>query len=232
MASVDSTSDIITYTYTVTNTGNAAIAGVVVTDDNLTPGNPADDFNPTFSGGDTDTDGLLDVGETWTYTAAHTVTQAELDAGADLVNVATATGTGATPDTDDATVTVVQTPALNIVKDGRVPAADRGCRPARRINYTITVSNTGNTTLTGVVVTDPNADAGSIVRGADVVGDNDGLLEVGETWGYTAAHTVTQAEIDATAAATATSTTWRRWSATRPVRTATMRRCRWRRPRR
>ena len=56
--------------------------------------------------------------------------------------------------------------------------------------------NTGNTTLTGVVVTDPYADAGSIVRGADVVGDNDDLLEVGETWGYTAAHTVTQAEID------------------------------------
>jgi hypothetical protein len=45
-------------------------------------------------------------------------------------------------------------------------------------------------------VTDPYADAGSIVRGSDVVGDNDGLLEVGETWGYTAAHTVTQAEID------------------------------------
>ena len=69
-------------------------------------------------------------------------------------------------------------------------------RRARRINYTITVANTGNTTLTGVVVTDPYADAGSIVRGADVVGDNDALLEVGETWGYTAAHTVTQAEID------------------------------------
>ena len=64
------------------------------------------------------------------------------------------------------------------------------------INYTITVANTGNTTLTGVVVTDPYADAGSIVRGADAVGDNDGLLEVGETWAYTAAHTVTQAEID------------------------------------
>ena len=64
------------------------------------------------------------------------------------------------------------------------------------LNYTITVQNTGNMTLTGVVVTDPNADAGSIVRGADVVGDNDAMLEVGETWGYTAAHTLTQAEID------------------------------------
>ena len=45
-------------------------------------------------------------------------------------------------------------------------------------------------------MTDPNADAGTIVRGADVVGDNDGLLDVGETWTYTAQHTVTQAEID------------------------------------
>ena len=55
VASVDSTSDTITYTYTVTNTGNAAIAGVVVTDDNLTPLNPfcratwdeADPANPS-----------------------------------------------------------------------------------------------------------------------------------------------------------------------------------------
>ena len=102
----NSAGDTINYTYTVTNTGNAAIAGVVVTDDNLTPGVPGDDFNPAFSGGDADSDGLLDVGETWTYTAAHTVTQAELDSGAALVNMATATGTGATPDTDDATVAV------------------------------------------------------------------------------------------------------------------------------
>ena len=65
----NSTSDTITYTYTVTNEGNAAIAGVVVTDDNLTPGNTSDDFNPSLTGGDTDSDSLLDVNETWTYTA-------------------------------------------------------------------------------------------------------------------------------------------------------------------
>ena len=89
---------------------------------------------------------------------------------------------------------VAQTPALNIVKEA-VPGQIADVA-GETLNYTITVANTGNTTLTGVVVTDPNADAGSIVRGADVVGDNDALLEVGETWGYTAAHTVTQAEID------------------------------------
>src|SRR5206468_1601007 len=65
------------------------------------------------------------------------------------------------------------------------------------INYAITVQNTGNASLTGVSVTDPFADSGSIVRGNDVVGNNDNVLEVGETWSYTAAHTVTQAEIDA-----------------------------------
>ena len=91
---------------------------------------------------------------------------------------------------------VAQDPALNIIKDAAVPGGIGGCGRASVINYTITVPNTGNTTLTGVTVTDPYADAGSIVRGADVVGDNDDLLEVGETWGYTAAHTVTQAEID------------------------------------
>ena len=54
----------------MTNQGNAAIADVVVTDDNRTPGNTSDDFNPSFTGGDTDGDNLLDVGETWPYTAS------------------------------------------------------------------------------------------------------------------------------------------------------------------
>ena len=178
----------------MTNTGNAAIAGVVVTDDNLTPGTSGDDFNPILSGGDTDNDSLLDVNETWTYTATHTVTQAELDSGANLVNVAMVTGDGATQDDDGASVTVAQSPSLNIVKEAVTgQTADVA---EETLNYTITVANTGNTTLTGVAVTDPNANAGSIVRGTDVVGDNDALLEVGETWGYTAAHTVTQAELD------------------------------------
>jgi uncharacterized repeat protein (TIGR01451 family) len=44
------------------------------------------------------------------------------------------------------------------------PAVPR-YRPAKKISYTITVQNTGNTTLTGVTVADPYADAGSIVRG-------------------------------------------------------------------
>ena len=84
-----------------------------------------------FNAGDTDQDNLLDVGETWQYTASHTVTQAELDAGTAIVNTATVTGTGATPDTDDASVAVAQSKILHIEKDASVRAA-RPTWPARR----------------------------------------------------------------------------------------------------
>ena len=77
-----------------------------------------------------DNDGLLEVGETWAYTAAHTVTQAEIDSNGggdgDIDNMATADSNETGPDTDDATVPVAQDPALNIVKDGGA-GADGGC---------------------------------------------------------------------------------------------------------
>ena len=107
---------------------------------------------------------MLEVGETWTYTAAHTVTQAEIDSNGggdgDIDNMATADSDETGPDTDDATVPVALAPALNIVKEA-VPGQIADVAGGDVINYTITVANTGNTTLTGVVVTDPNADAGS-----------------------------------------------------------------------
>ena len=77
-----------------------------------------------------DNDALLEVGETWGYTAAHTVTQAEIDSNGggdgDIDNMATADSDETGPDTDDATVPVAQIPALNIVKDATVPGADGG----------------------------------------------------------------------------------------------------------
>ena len=143
-----------------------------------------------------DNDNLLEVGETWAYTATHTVTQAEIDAGhehrqhrhgrlqRDRSGHRRRLGAGA------------QTPALNIVKDATVPGGTADMA-GELISYTITVQNTGNQTLTGVTVTDPFVS--NLTRIADRPGDNDNLLEVGETWGFTATHTVTQAEIDAAA---------------------------------
>jgi uncharacterized repeat protein (TIGR01451 family) len=66
--------DTVTFTYVVTNLGNTPISNVVVVDDAGTPGNAADDFSPTFTGGDTDGDTLLDTTEAWTYEATRVAT--------------------------------------------------------------------------------------------------------------------------------------------------------------
>ncbi|MFN9913947.1 MAG: hypothetical protein ACK53L_15255, partial [Pirellulaceae bacterium] len=63
-----------TFTFVVTNTGSTSLASVVLRDDNGTPANPADDLTPTLQSGDTNSNGRLDVGETWTYQATRTVT--------------------------------------------------------------------------------------------------------------------------------------------------------------
>ena len=192
----DVTTDVITYSYTLTNTGNTAIAGIVLTDDNGTPGNTSDDFSPSFIGGDTDNDSELDVGETWTYSRTKNVTQEMLNAGNDIVNIVTADdGEGGAPaDTDDARVDVVK-PAgelditkvvVNIVSKGQ--HADK---VGDVITYKIVVDNTGDTPLTGVVVTDTiegTLQSFSPQKTGDV--GNDGILGVNETWTYTYNYTL------------------------------------------
>jgi hypothetical protein len=62
----------VAFTYLLTNTGQLPLTSVTLVDDNATPGNPGDDFAPTFTGGDTNGNGVLDPGETWTYSASRT----------------------------------------------------------------------------------------------------------------------------------------------------------------
>jgi uncharacterized repeat protein (TIGR01451 family) len=52
---------VVTWTYVVRNTGNVPLASVTVTDDQ--------GVTPTFVGGDTNNDGLLDLDETWLFRA-------------------------------------------------------------------------------------------------------------------------------------------------------------------
>ena len=113
-------SDIIDYTIAVSNTGNQTLTGVTVADPFIS--------NLVLVADAASADGELDVGETWSYTASHVVTQAEIDAGTPIVNVATADSNQTGPDTDDASVTVEQAAALNIVKD----ASMSGCQCSAR----------------------------------------------------------------------------------------------------
>ncbi|MEK7424495.1 MAG: Calx-beta domain-containing protein, partial [Actinomycetota bacterium] len=198
----DEVGDIINYTLTVTHDlvagSNAAIAGVVVSDPFTT--NEAPVLVSGFNIGDTDTDNLLDVSESWNYTASHAVTQDELDAGTPIVNTATATGTNATADTDDAAVPVVQNAALNITKTvdsitnpDDTPSGSTVDQVGDVINYTIKAENTGNVSLTGVTVSDPLL--GTLAGPTESLSTN-GVLNVGETWTYAASYTATQADID------------------------------------
>ncbi len=65
------------------------------------------------------------------------------------------------------------------------------------INYEITLSNTGNLTINDVNLTDPLI--AELVRGMDITGNNDNVLDVGEVWIYTGSYTVTQADLDSDA---------------------------------
>ncbi|MEK7344573.1 MAG: hypothetical protein AAB176_02670 [Pseudomonadota bacterium] len=190
----DAAGDVISYSISVQNTGNQTLTGITVTDPFISDLTRVEDAATA--------DNELDVGETWTYTASHVVTQSEIDAGSDIVNISTADSDQTGEDTDDAAIGVDQNPGLNIVKDASVAGGTANVA-GEIIDYTIAVSNTGNQTLTDVSVTDPFIS--NLVLVADAA-SADGELDVGETWSYTASHTVTQAEIDAGTAIVNTAT--------------------------
>src|SRR5262249_57407346 len=83
-----------------------------------------------FNDGDTNKDGKLSVGETWHYTANHTVTQAEIDNNGivdpalAITNTATADTNQTAPESDSASVAVVQNPDLTITKTADVTSVD------------------------------------------------------------------------------------------------------------
>ncbi|MFM5884289.1 MAG: hypothetical protein ACKOQ3_02970, partial [Novosphingobium sp.] len=204
---LDGAGDMVDYRITITNTGNTQLTLQSIIDQLEGQGIPFTAASFTESGLNND---LLDAGETWTVNWTETVSQSEFDALCagdesltNTVSVTFAPATGPTITHSDTVETPVAcNPALNILKDvtsitGGVGANGLGGADSAgdKINYAISVQNTGNITLTGVTVTDPNADAGSITY-LSGDSDSDGKLDVGETWLYSAVHTVTQAELD------------------------------------
>ncbi|MEV1009674.1 hypothetical protein [Streptomyces sp. NPDC049881] len=131
------------YEYVVTNSGNTDIADLVVTDDHV-----ADVVCP---------DTTLSPGESVTCTGSYVVTAADGDAGS-VTNTATATGTSdgdtVTSPPDDATVDVAPapSPAIHLDKEETFPGTTY--EVGQRIDYTYTVTNTGNTEITGITVDD------------------------------------------------------------------------------
>jgi uncharacterized repeat protein (TIGR01451 family) len=179
----DHAGQVINYTIDLTNTGDVDLTNPVVTDPF------ADAGSVSYLGGDDNSDGVLNPGEDWTYTAIHTVTQTEMEAGNDLVNIASAATDQASGDSNSVTTLVDQDPHLTITKDVDQSSLDA----PGTLNYTVDVTNDGYVTLTGVDVTDALSPDLAYASGD---ANLDGQLNIGETWEYTVTHAVTQADID------------------------------------
>ena len=153
----------IIYTITVTNTGNTTLKDIAVKDD--------------MAGINTKID-TIEVGKSASVTGTYTVKQSDIDKGGMIHNAATAGDK--TPEKD---VPVEQNSSYTAVKTAdkeKVTAA------GEIITYTITVKNTGNTTLTDIAVKDDMA-------GIDTKIDT---IEVGKSASVTGTYTVKQEDID------------------------------------
>ncbi|AZJ32656.1 conserved repeat domain-containing protein/gliding motility-associated C-terminal domain-containing protein [Tenacibaculum mesophilum] len=200
----DGCSDIgetITYSFTLTNTGNTTITNVVLTD-------PMLGGTITLASGDTDSDNQLDINETWSYSANYTITQANIDNGS-VTNQATVTGTSISgnnvsdlSDNDSiledgqTQTTLCQSDGIALIKTATFNDENTdGCSDVgETITYSFTLTNTGNTTITNVVLTDSMLGGTIILASGDT--DNDNELDINESWSYTANYTITQANID------------------------------------
>jgi uncharacterized repeat protein (TIGR01451 family) len=186
--------DHISYSYIVTNTGNVNLSSVAVNDPTAgsvtCPGLTAPGLAPGGS-------------LTCTEDVAYQVTQSDVDSG-NVTDVATATGTATVagspvttpPSAPDSVTTPAGTnPVVSIVKSATVtPSADQNAvEPGDKIQYSYLVTNTGNTTLKTISVSDSN-----LITVTCPTPPSPGLAPgSAETCTAHDAYTVTQADVDA-----------------------------------
>ncbi len=178
----DTVGDVFEYELVVTNTGNVTLTGLALSD-------------PLVGAVDCGGVTTLAPAGILTCTAAYVLTQGDIDDG-QVVNTATADAVGAdgTPlsRTDDATSPIVQVPGLRVVKSlsGATDSDGSGTDTAGDVfSYEFDVTNTGNVTLSNLVVDDVltgPVDCGGVTS-----------LAPGARVTCTADHALTQSEVDA-----------------------------------
>ena len=193
-ADVDTAGDVIHYTITLTNTGNMTLTGVTVSDPRL-----ADLDCDGTAGLPYVTSGLsIAVGGNLVCTGTYTVLQSDIDnnggGDGDIDNTVTGDTDQTVEDTADEAVPVVQTPSFTIAKVATEADVDTA---GDVIHYTITLTNTGNMTLTGVTVSDPRLADLDCDGTAGLPYVTSGLsIAVGGNLVCTGTYTVLQSDID------------------------------------
>lgn len=178
-----SAGDNLTYGFVATNTGNVTLTGVGVTDPLL--GMSAVSCSPAAPA-------ILQPGGTITCSATYPVTQGDIDTGT-VSNTATATGTPPTGPaitrTSTAVATIAQNGEIDLVKTSVVP----DLAFESDITYNLVAVNTGNVTLSNVLIDDQLSGLSELV--CDVVMPT--VLAPGQTLTCSAAYPVTQVDLDA-----------------------------------
>ena len=179
---VTAVGQVLTYTINVDNTGDVTVSTI----------NVSDPLIPSLSC----TIASLAPGATDnSCTGTYTVTQADFDAGA-IVNMASAAGV--TPqgapvyDKGSLSTPITQVSSLELLKGVTFndESGDGNAQIGETLSYHFTVSNTGNTTLTNIAITDPSV---------TVVGGPLASLGVGasDSSTFTASYTLTTADLTA-----------------------------------
>ncbi|RIW11651.1 DUF11 domain-containing protein, partial [Algoriphagus lacus] len=146
----DAVGNVITYTITVTNTGNITLNEIEVSD-------PLTGLDELIS--------VLSPGDSEVFETSYTISQDDIEDG-QVVNTATAK-VGEIEEKASEIVSAIQRASINLNKVSNVATVDA---VGDVIVYTLTVTNTGNVTLSNVTVTDPktglNQNVGTLNPGA------------------------------------------------------------------
>ncbi|MGH3377360.1 MAG: DUF7507 domain-containing protein, partial [Actinoallomurus sp.] len=175
----------VTYSYLVTNTGNTTLTGVSAVDTAFSGSGPPPVITCPVT--------TLAPQVSTMCTGTYAVTQADIDAGS-IVNTGTATGTpptGPAVTSAPSTVTAAVAPSLALLKTASPSAVTAA---GQTVAYSFQVTNTGNTSLTGVSAVDT---AFSGTGPPPVISCPVTTLAPGASTTCTGTYVVTQVDIDA-----------------------------------
>ena len=191
--------DVINYTFEVYNLGNTSLKEIVLNDDFLN----SNGIEIAFVSGDDNANNLLDPAEIWYYTASYTINQEDIDNG-EIVTQAVITATdicgNAVRDlshpqdntADGSTIQLInQCSDIQLLKTGEFVdenangLADIG----ESIVYNFVITNTGNTTLKNINLSDPIVDISGGTITTLLPGESDNQ-------NFTAIHVITREDIE------------------------------------
>jgi uncharacterized repeat protein (TIGR01451 family) len=183
---VQNVGDRINYTFLVTNIGNFPLSNVTVSDPSISLTGSSFSL-PVGSSNDSGFSGFYILKQS-DIEAGFFTNSASVSASAGNINVSAS---------DSHTETLIQSPNLLVTKiqiGGPNPVTAAG----QKIDYEITVTNTGNINISNLTILDflPGSSSGITLTSPDGDLSDPGVLNVGETWVYNISYIVAQEVFD------------------------------------